>query len=201
MKYLTGVLISLCFSLSANAAVIEVGDLNIINDAGNASDGLRFLDMTYSVGLTQADALANAQATYADARIATSAEWDDLFDAAGIGYDTATTASGAFEAGDNLVLSSGGLYDGGALALMLGHTETAGGITYIWSDPDGFSGNGSTRDLLRLEGELAQTTQTSAIPPLSFAGHLIVSEVPVPAAAWLFLSAIGGLGALKRYRK
>lgn len=28
-----------------------------------------------------------------------------------------------------------------------------------------------------------------------------VSEVPLPAAAWLFISAIGGLGVLKRFKK
>jgi hypothetical protein len=39
-----------CFTLSigANSAVIEVGDLNIINAPGNTSDGLRYLDMTDS---------------------------------------------------------------------------------------------------------------------------------------------------------
>jgi hypothetical protein len=63
----------------AHAALVEVGDLNIINDAGNPSDGLRYLDMTYSDGLTQAAALTNAQATYANARLATASEFDDLF--------------------------------------------------------------------------------------------------------------------------
>jgi hypothetical protein len=57
---------------------------NIIDDVGNPSDGLRFLDMTYSDGLSLAAAIANAQATYANARLATASEFDDLFSAAGI---------------------------------------------------------------------------------------------------------------------
>ena len=47
----------------ASGGVIEVGDLNIIDDPGNPSDGLRYLDMTFSDGLTKADALANAQSS------------------------------------------------------------------------------------------------------------------------------------------
>ena len=74
-------------------AIIDNGDLTIIDDAGNASDGLRFLDMSYSDnvpggdysgGMTAAEALANAQATYANARLATPEEFDDLFAAAGL---------------------------------------------------------------------------------------------------------------------
>lgn len=32
-------------------------------------------------------------------------------------------------------------------------------------------------------------------------GPFTVNEVPVPAAAWLFISAIGGLGVVKRFKK
>ena len=69
----------------ANAGIIESGDLNIIDDAGNASVGLRYLDMIYIDGKTEAAALA-----------ATPSEFDDLFSAAGIAYDGALTASGPF---------------------------------------------------------------------------------------------------------
>ena len=51
------------FTPDANATIIEWDDLNIISDAGNASDGLRYLDMSYGRGLTHAAALANAQGT------------------------------------------------------------------------------------------------------------------------------------------
>ena len=64
---------------SFGGLVNEVGDLNIIDDDGNPSNGLRYLDLTYSKGRTLASALANAQATYSNAREATPSEWDDLF--------------------------------------------------------------------------------------------------------------------------
>ena len=51
-------------------AVRGIGLKDIIDDAGNASNGLRYLDMSFSDGLTEADALANAQATYSNARLA-----------------------------------------------------------------------------------------------------------------------------------
>lgn len=80
--------LTVCLFLAIQAPVLggimEVGDLNIIDDVGNASDGLRFLDMSYSVGRTQADALANARVIYSNARLATVAEWENLFLAAGI---------------------------------------------------------------------------------------------------------------------
>jgi hypothetical protein len=90
---------TITFFGTARAVIIEVGDLNFIDDAGNPSDGLGFLDMSFSVGLTQADALTNAQLTYADARIATPDEFDDLFLAAGVTYSGALTASDGFEVG------------------------------------------------------------------------------------------------------
>ena len=80
----------------ANAGIIESGDLNIIDDAGNASVGLRYLDMTYIDGKTEAAALAAAQLVYPNVHLATPSEFDDLFSAAGIAYDGALTASGPF---------------------------------------------------------------------------------------------------------
>lgn len=71
-------------SLTVHASIIEQGDLNKIQQTGNASDGLRFLDMTYIDGKTLAAALADAQAVYANARLATPSEWDELFQAANV---------------------------------------------------------------------------------------------------------------------
>ena len=76
---------------SFGGLVTEVGDLNIIDDDGNPSNGLRYLDLTFSLNRTLASALANAQATYSNARLATASEWDDLFAAAGITYDALLT--------------------------------------------------------------------------------------------------------------
>ena len=101
---------------SFGGLVTEVGDLNIIDDDGNPSNGLRYLDLTFSKGRTLASALANAQATYSNARLATPDEWDDLFDAAGITYDGLLTASDAFETGTSEDISSNVAYDGGSSA-------------------------------------------------------------------------------------
>ena len=74
----TGILaLILCLLVQGmtTAAIVESGDLNIIDDPGNPSHGLRYLDMTYSDGKTLADALAAAQAVYPNARKATPSEW------------------------------------------------------------------------------------------------------------------------------
>ena len=186
----------------AQAAVVEVGDLNIINDAGNASDGLRYLDMTYSDGLTLAGALTNAQATYANVRVATASEFDDLFAAAGIGYDGAVTASGAFDAGATTTISTYSNYDNGDLSYKLGDTD-GGYNSYIWTDPDGLGSfnNGSTRDYMQLtrsNSHGAYVRQSGLDGLFPTIGWLLVSEVPVPAAGWLFGSALIGLVGIKR---
>jgi hypothetical protein len=178
-----------------HAAVIESGDLNIIDDGGNPSDGLRYLDMSFSDGLTQAAALANAQGTYSNARLTTPSEFDDLLLAAGITYDGVLTASDAFAIGTSTIISSGMNYDGGALSAALGFTQNTD--TFIWSDPDG---SGGTRDFLRIGSIVADILQTATSPANSGAGWLLVSDaaVSLPAAAWLFGSALLGLGVVKR---
>ena len=103
---------------SFGGLITQVGTLNIIVDAGNPSNGLRYLDLDFSTGLTLAGALANAQATYSNARLATPDEWDDLFAAAGITYAASLTASDAFETGPTAVISSGVAYDGGGSSYL-----------------------------------------------------------------------------------
>ncbi len=92
------VLFALIFAATglAPAAINEVGDLNIIDDPGNPSDGLRYLDMSFSAGLTLSAALTNTQATYPNARVATPSEFNDLFASSGIMFNGALTAADAF---------------------------------------------------------------------------------------------------------
>ena len=192
-------------AVESHAGIIEVLDLNIIDDAGNASDGLRFLDMTYSDGLTQAVALSNAQATYSNARLATPTEWDDLFSAAGISYSGAATAGDAFSIGASGSVSSTstGTYDGGALRLNLG--VTSGTTTYIWSDPDKSTLVTSTRDYLSLSLSDASITQSAAIPPNGSLGWLLVSDadvVVVPEPSSFALATMCGVGvAFRAFRR
>lgn len=190
-------------ALGAQATIIEFGRANIIDDVGNPSHGLRYLDMSFSHYETEANALANAQVFYPNARLATPSEFDDLFAAAGITYNGAETASDGFSAGATTTITSGANYDGGALALALGHTRD--GATMIWTDPD----NGATRDFMVLWPGGAQIYDSTASPEHSLIGWLIVSE---PAAAQAsvgipdsgstlalgILSLLGLLGARRR---
>lgn len=173
----------------ALASIDEVGDLNIINDAANPSDGLRYLDMSFSDGMGLADALIGAQAAYPNARLATPSEWDDLFSAAGISYVGSVTASDAFTAlGDNQTIASGGACCA-SLVSALGGTSGAN-TTWFWSAPDGSDDSSTTYDLLRMSATnaVAQLRQRVEEPPWSSAGFLLVSDivVPIPPAIGLF---------------
>lgn len=190
----------------AQAAVVELGDLNIINDAGNPSDGLRYLDMTYSDGLTLSEALTNAQATYANARIATASEFDDIVAAAGITYNSSFTASDGFNSTGSPyhVLSTGANYNS-SLVAILGPTvpgdEFDPPSTVVFTDPDGTNNTASTHDIFGLYGTTMEIIQVPWTVPNDQAGWLLVSEatvVPVPAAVWLFGSGLLGLIGVAR---
>ena len=190
----------LCSVPVVHATVMEVGDLNIIDDAGNPSDGLRYLDMSYSDGLTQAAALAAAQVNYANARLATPSEFDDLFAAAGISYNGALTVADGFTDGSTAGISSGSNYDGGALRLILGLTNPAG-FTNIWTDPDGSSQADTTRDRIILGLTGATVVNSTSLPPNDRIGWLLVSDaasVPEPTTLALMTLGLAALGLRHR---
>jgi hypothetical protein len=171
----------------------------IIDDPGNPSDGLRFLNMTYSDGLSLADALANAVATYADARLATPDEWDDLFAAAGVVYSGTETASAAFGTGDSTLLVSIGV--GGGIALYTALGPTIGTSVLIWSDPDGDASGLSTRDYMAIEdvGAAVLWQNDNTPTPHNSLGWLLVSEVPEPSTVSML--ALGALAFGLRGRR
>ena len=201
-------LTAMVLMVPVHAAVIEVGNLNIIDDPGNASDGLGYLDLSIAqgVGFTAAQALASAQAIYADARFATPSEFDDLFEAAGVLYDGALTAGDAFSTGpDSVFISTGTNWDPGlVLRDQLGFT-IPGFASAIWTDPDGSEDPTTTYDFLFLFGTRLQLEHTVAIPEVEGnLSWLIVTElapVPVPAAAWLFGSALIGMAGARRAKR
>lgn len=191
--------VALVFALVMHGVVqgnlIEVGDLQFIDQVGNPSNGLRFLDMSFSVGLTAADAVANAQATYADARLATPSEFDDLFMAAGITYPGPLTASDGFTSTFlAAILSSGATYDGGVLRDKLG--ITSGDATVIWTNPDGelFAG---TVDVMRLQGDEVSIAGAGVLPAQAGIGWLVVSETAaIPEPSSFLLVGMAGLATV-----
>jgi len=172
------------------ATIIEVDDLNIIQMAGNPSDGLRFLDMWFSDGLTENDALTEAKTKYPNARLATPSEHDDLFAGANIKYGGTYTASDAFATGVSAQISTGANYDGGTLAAQLGHTYPAGAAW--WSSPDGSGGSDTTRDYTYINVHNAVIENWTETPPHQYFGWLIVSEPAViPEPSTMLLLGIG----------
>jgi hypothetical protein len=200
------------------ASIQEVGDLNIIVDVSNPSNGLRFLDMSYSDGLGKAAALAAAQNVYANARLATAAEFDDLFAAAGVVYQTGRTASDSFLVGGDISIVSGTsstTEPTDLLINLLGPTNISGGAyeLIIWTDPDGNDSTSTTRDYLTIHGKSSASnynsgagqSTVSAASGASYAGWLIVSDAAmatVPEAtsviAWMILGSVFGFLKLAR---
>ena len=159
------------------AAITQFEDLNIIADPGNPSDGLAFLDMTFSQGKTLSEALSAAQVKYPDARVATPSEFNDLFRAGGIIYDAELTAADGFTAGPASRISSGTNYNT-VLRDALGATGTTNSMpaTFILTDPDGSTDESSTRDVINLWEYSCLLYQAPYMPPQSSWGWLLVSE-------------------------
>lgn len=206
-KYATGLLAGLTVTVMtagftpAFATVGEVGGLNIIVDAGNPSDGLRYLDMTYSDGLTLVAALTAATAIYPNARLATPTEFDDLFAAAGITYTGSLTASDGFSVGSSSILSSLAFYDGGTLMNQLGPTDA--NQTLIWTAPDSNSASTTTRDYIGIFASFAALQQFHLSPPNARFGWLIVSDAaqaPAPATLAVLAMGLGGIAVMRRKR-
>jgi hypothetical protein len=196
--FTSGLILVAMWATAARGDLVESGGLNYINDPGNPSHGLAFLDMSYSVGRTLASALANAQVSFANARLATPQEWDELFDAANINYNGALMASDAFETGAGGIISSGDS-DVSTLISRLGPTFTFGSdrLLYVWSDPDGSqSGTRDVLDLIEFDDgrRFVELLQSDDSPPHPSVGWMIVVAVPETSSA-ILLAGAASLGA------
>lgn len=207
MSYLTlrrsllTALITLLLSSTVPAGIIESADLNIIDDAGNPSNGLRFLDMSYSNGLTLSAALTNAQLTYSNARLATPSEADDLFNASSLTLNGVDNLSAGWAAGGTVFISTGANFNT-SLRDALGPANS--NPIFIWTDPDGSSVLGSTRDVIQLSTTNVSVSQQSITPPNFSVGWLLVSEaaaVPEPSSIMLLAAGVVGLGYRQRKRR
>ena len=182
---------------AVHGMIIEAGVLNEIDDLANPSHGLRFFDLSVSVGDDSATALADATALFADARFATSSEWDDLFAASTLTLDSGgLSASDGFTTGASGFVSSGANYNT-SLRDILGVTDSAD-TAFIWTVPDGNTAAGSSRDLAQLDGSAFLLFQRSELPPITEAGWLLVrpADPPVVAIPEPGTTTLMGLGAL-----
>lgn len=187
---------SLLFCTNAYAGLTLLsGGRILIDQAGNPSNGLAFLHTSFSVGMTSADALANAQMTYPSAMLATPAQWDDLAAAAGVKYKTLATLASAYEVGPGIFSSDFNLAPPDEdLVSLFGATSysvDSGNFTLFFTDPDGSNVSTTTRDgitfydgtgtdSLRAEGPgIFQSAQTV---PQTFRAWGIVVAVPEPSA-------------------
>ena len=167
---------------TAHSDLIEIGYLNIIDDAGNASDGLAFFDMSFSAGKTSADAVMSAQAElesnpiagYSTARLAIASEFDDLMVAGGMSFENGLTAADGFSTGTSATLSSGTNYNT-VVRNRLGVTYRSSSLI-AWTSPDGSQDSTTTRDFIRLASSVAVLGQTTATPANSSLGWFVVAE-------------------------
>jgi hypothetical protein len=87
----------------------------------------------------------------------------------------------------NLAPTSGTLPQGTIVGMVLGFTATGPGTYDIDIDDDG--------------GDFAWTSNAGSTVNTYTQARVIISAVPVPAAAWLLLSGLGTLVGLKRFRR
>lgn len=195
-------------TLAANVGVSQGSIVKVDHvltiDLPGPFDGLRFLDMSYSDGLSYADALANAVLDFPNARLATPDEFDALFAAAGVTYSNPlVTASSAFETGASNIIASFQTATTNLVDLLLATNTFSSNPsvqvreTVIWTtyggiaghDPSyggNFGGNTATssqRDTLTINAlntGPAGSAQHANQPPKNYAGWLFVSE---PAGA------------------
>lgn len=178
---LIGTCLSVCAPLPAD--ILQVGDLNIIQQSGNPSDGLRYLDLSLTVGKDFSQAEDSATAAYTNARPATSSEFDHLFEASTLRYDdNSTRLSAGFLPGAGVTISSGSNYNTSLLNILGPTFDTGAGI---WTDPE----NSSNLDLIIFRPTLLEATFLNDTPPISSVAWLFVTSateataVPEPSAA------------------
>ena len=187
-RLLRGLLVTICLislgSEKLHGNLIDGGDVTIIDQPGNPSDGLRYLDLSFSDNLSLADALANARATYPNARLATPSEANDLFNASTLTLNNANfNLSEGWQTGFTTQISTGGNYNV-EIRNLLGITwENGLGVGEQWAtfftDPDGSWDETGTRDIIEFRETEVRVNQFAGLAPNDGAGWLLVSEVSV----------------------
>jgi hypothetical protein len=170
---------------NAGAALIDSGNALI-----DTSTGLQWLDLTETQGLTWNQAEASGYVTVQGYVHATEAQVITLFTNAGF-LTTDNTNNPANDPAANLLLAIMGCtqFCGTVNATGRGFADWDGTFTTRPNyHTSGLGAGAATTSLLTSDLDLVDTT----------AGHFLVRPVPVPAAIWLFGSALGLIGWLRR---
>lgn len=170
---------------SANAALIDNGTSMI-----DTATGLKWLDLTQTQGMSWNASLASSFVTVEGYAHATETQVITLFTNAGF-----LTTNNVNNVLNNPAAST--------LLAYLGCTQfcntvnaTGRGFAYL-------NGTFTTRPNYHLSG-LGAGAATLSLQSSNFnlvdptAGHFLVKVVPVPAAVWLFGSALGVMGVMRR---
>ena len=168
----------LALSVNANASIVDNGAYTTVN-------GLNWLDFTSTVSMNQTTALS----TFSGYRVATQIEMDDLMDTM---FDT----SFQWDTADNYTLS--GIDGANSNRLRFGDLFgfTSGNNSYATVEGlgiVGFDGHVYSGFLNSSYGGIGYSSAWSGIALVND-----VSTVPVPAAAWLFGSALLGFFGFAR---
>lgn len=170
----------------ASAALVDNGNSMI-----DTATGLQWLDLTETQGISYNAALATTYVTGDGYTHATSAQVETMFLNAGF-LTTNNVNNPGNDTAANLLLD------------LLGCTQFCGTVNATgrgfadWTSPgwttrpnyhtSGLGAGAAITSLLSSNLDLADAT----------AGHFLVRPIPVPAAVWLFGSALGLLGWIRR---
>lgn len=170
---------------SANAALIDNGTSMI--DTGT---GLQWLDLTQTQGMSWNTVLASSFVTVDGYAHATETQVITLFTNAGF-----LTTNNVNNVLNNPAANT--------LLAYLGCTQFCNTVNALGRGFAEWSGAQKTRPNYHMTGLGAGAVTTSLLTSNlelvdATAGHFLVKVVPVPAAVWLFGSALGVMGVMRR---
>ncbi|MGK0190374.1 MAG: hypothetical protein ACI9R3_006200 [Verrucomicrobiales bacterium] len=171
---MSGPLLLAAAGTSCEATLLDFGNYSTIDDP----NGLRYLDMSFSNGLTSDAAVENARLAFPNARLATPSETDALFAGAGITlYEPieSTVTPGTYSTGATVRTPVPDHSTLTALSSYLGTTVT--NAIFSWTNPDG---TGSSRDYIKIDVNIFRVDHVAygfgGSPPRAGVGWLIVSD-------------------------
>lgn len=184
MKKTSGLLLLLVAG-SANAALIDNGTSMI-----DTATGLKWLDLTQTQGMSWNTSLASSFVTVEGYTHATETQVITLFTNAGF-----LTTNNVNNVLNNPAANT--------LLAYLGCTQFCNTVNALGRGFAEWSGAQKTRPNYHMTGLGAGAATTSLLTSNldlvdPTAGHFLVKVVPVPAAVWLFGSALGALGWMRR---